>query len=440
MATHGERSHAICSASSAERWLACVAAPAMEELAPLSPPSPYAEEGTKAHELIEHLLNPLIAKWNKTRQIDKDAIDKISINAHLGLLPVPLHYACPPEMIDHAATYCVTFINLVTERKPRKVFLEERVELFPQLSMYGTADAFYSYQTDKGRVLSIWDFKYGKGKVVEANSPQLIYYAAAVRKMYPTASFDVIELNVYQPRASHDDGILRTHILTSGELDSWTQKFFQAGSISMDLVGKPKDKLQKKTTAGDHCGFCRAKPICDTHANYLNERAGFDFMDDPDLLVPVKADWHTTITDKDKERIAAILSVKKDIESYLSSVQQAAMNLILSGGDLPGWKIVEGRSVRKWRKDAEQVAKELQSLGVQDPWDKKIRGLGSVESELRKLGMKPKEVRDVVSPLVEMSSPSFSLAPLDDPRPAVEGSEKAQLDFTSIDAEFEEVS
>jgi len=426
-ATHEGRAHARCSASSAERWTSCFGSPAMEALLPPQKASKYAEEGTRAHELAEKLLSPVVFHWNKTQTLH----DKVS-----EIMDFTIHSSYPREMWENVKGYVDLVLEMVSFYKPKKIFLETQVTLFPQLEMFGTADCFFAFKVDDKKVISVWDLKYGKGKVVPASSPQLIYYALAAINKYKVGEFDEAWLNIYQPRAQDDEGAHRQHVVSSSELKVWKDVFFRSGSVAMDLVGKSENRIKKYLKAGDHCGFCAARAICDSHKEYLQEKAGMDFADESLLILPVATENGSSdvLYDIDVNRISAILSVAKEIESYLINVRQVATSLLLSGTEIPGWKVVEGRSTRKWKQDKKTIIEGLKSLGIDNPLDDKLRGLGSIEAELKEKGMKAKEAKEAVSSFVEMSQPSLSLAIIEDPRPAVSGKELAAIDFSEIDS------
>jgi hypothetical protein len=422
LVNHSERKHALCSASSAERWLNCPGSVAMSLQVPEPPPSVYALEGTQMHELCEKLLAPCLIKYNENK--DRPNISPV----YTKDFAEAVNY--PPEMRDYADEFVDLIWTQVLVHQPKKVCLEEKVILDKPREMFGTADLFYGFNHKGKKVLAIYDIKYGKGKVVEADSPQLIFYALAVQATYHKVKFDEFWLYVFQPRAEHSEGALRRHILKQKEAVTWLDTFLDGATKALTMVNQP-DNLELK--AGEHCLFCAAKPVCKVHAEYLNNKAGLDFTDEPAVLVPAIINQRYEIKNfMSDEQISKLLTHRKEIEKFLSALVEYAINRAQEGDPISGWKVVEGRSIRKWNDSSTWVGTELQSLGISNPWDKKLRGIGSIERELKDLGnKKPSEMIEI---LITKTNPPKSLVPEDDPRPAIDASTIAGRDFDVIDA------
>lgn len=422
-ASHSEREHAICSASGAERGLACLGSVAMCALVTPPEESRAAKEGTQAHELSEKLLYPLVFHYNKTGE---DAWDTASI------MDFTLYEHYPREMFDHCLEYTRLIWDNVREYKPKKIFIETKLDLDKNLQMFGTSDCFFGFKLKDKKILSVWDFKYGKRHVVEVRSAQLPFYANAIINSTGVTP-DEAWLNIYQPRAEHKDGEHRVAVLSYKELRDWNEKFLAWGEAAPALIGKNEKELEAYVTTGDHCLFCDGKIACPAYKKKLQQDAGMDFMDDPDLL-PAPQDAEGRILSyfqQYPEEAAKFLTAIPRIEKFCTTYKQSSINFIQSGGSIPGWKLVQGRGRRQWKEEA-GVADALKKLGVGDPYDRSLRGLGSIETELKALGHKGKKASEAIAHLVQKSTPPYTLAPESDDRQAVTGHEQAQLDFAAV--------
>ena len=141
---HANRAHAILSASGSKRWLNCPRSALFSLEFPPSLTSKFAEEGTAAHELAEHILKGL-----------------------------PAHKKMDAEMLSHVKVYT----DYVLERsKDKSLAIEEKGDLLwinAELSK-GTSDAIIRGYWD----IEIVDLKYGAGVPVSpVENTQLMMYA-----------------------------------------------------------------------------------------------------------------------------------------------------------------------------------------------------------------------------------------------------------------------
>ena len=213
--------HALLSASSAKRWIAC---PPSARIAAEFPDkeSDAALEGTMAHAQAE--------KWFQE-----------------GVMPTD------PYVIRYvAAVTC-----LVRDMEDPTLLIEQRID-FSHIAPkgFGTADCII-YNKD---LLHVIDFKYGQSVLVETeNNPQMILYAlGAIRqlKIIPKE----IKMTIFQPRMDN----LSTWTITAVEL----QKFGQQIKPSAKMAWEGKGEL----SAGDHCTFCPYKTICPEFKSYFNNQ------------------------------------------------------------------------------------------------------------------------------------------------------------------------
>lgn len=429
--SHADRAHALCSASGSERWLNCPGSVAFAERLPTPPSSEHAAEGTLFHELCELVIAPIVFHFNKTKKLP----DRRTINLFDNLPGVAIQNY-KEEMRDYAEEFVSVVYDLVKRYKPKRICIEEKVTLDAELGMFGTADFFFAFHYGKAKrpILLVMDIKYGRGKVVEPSSPQLIYYGAAIQETYQKVQFQEIWLHIWQPRAEHEDGPLREYRLKKREVQSWTKKLKDGARTALAIVNEDREPTSNELKAGDWCGFCAAKAVCKEHIRYLDAQAGLDFADEASVLVPAIRDQRLEIrsflTD---EQVSKLLRYKKDIESFLSALSEYAINRDAEGDPLPGWKVVQSKGRRTWIKDVAHVGSLLKLAGVSDPFDKKLRGIGSIEKELKRIGIaNPSEA---IEELVEMTKPRRTLVESTDPRPAINANMDAASDFTAINPE-----
>ena len=146
---------------------------------------------------------------------------------------------------------------------------------------------------------------------------------------------------------------------------------------------------------GEHCRFCKVKATCRKRAEYSLELAQYEFVEVPTL---------------DEIEIAAILPRIDTLVSWADDVKDYALKQALAGVHYPGWKLVEGRSNRKYTDEA-AVAGAVSSAGY-DPYEKKLLGITAMQKQLGK-----KVFEQLLSGLVIKPQGKPVLAPDSDSRP-----------------------
>ena len=315
--------HAKLSASSAHRWMTCTASVHMEEGLPDNT-SIYAEEGTLAHSIAEL----------KLRKAYTDPMGPRKYGAALKKLQEHELYA--PEMLGHTDTY-KDYIDGITHAQQSKpyVTVEKRVDYSAWAEGgFGTADCIVI----TGDTLYVTDFKYGKGVYVDAeNNPQMMLYALGAYQVYCLIyPIKRVRMAIVQPRIPSISEWETTveALLAFGE----TVKSRAAEALAGGRFA-PGDK---------QCRFCKAKATCRARANQNLELAKYEFKD---------ADKLTS------EDLGAILKQADELKRWVSDVEDEALKTLLSGGRIPGWKAVEGRSNRVF-KDTDEAFAALIASGV----------------------------------------------------------------------------
>lgn len=225
------RKHSKFSASGAERWMKCPGSVELSEgIEEVS--SPWAQEGTYAHEVLEQMLECRIEKGTvSTRDITVDVMDEnmYKHGVHAANFIIGIYKGCESE------------INVET-----KVSLE-----FLHPEMFGTLD---SSVAEFFGILNIFDYKYGAGIAVSpGENVQMIIYAIAVAHKYDW-NFEKARLWIIQPRIKGYDGPVYWDVSMTELRYFWVPKLQDAIE---NVERNPKLFLE-----GGHCHWCKAKRIC----------------------------------------------------------------------------------------------------------------------------------------------------------------------------------
>lgn len=386
---HSQRDHALLSASGASRWLKCPPSARLEDELP-DTTSEFAKEGTVAHEVCEILLRKhlgLIAKATATENINKLKKDKLF----------------SAEMIDHANDY-IDYITEKVKSDDAVVLVEEQLDFSQYVPEgFGTGDCIII----QDGVLTIIDFKYGKGVSVSAeDNPQMMLYALGAVEMFGFIyEFDKVEMCIFQPRI----GNISESVETVEELIRWGNGvIIPAAKLAFEGKGQ--------FCAGDHCRFCKLRNKCKYLADYCMETVKDEFED-----LDGKLD-KTVLNPKD---IAMIIGRMKTVQSWLKDVENYAINGILEGTlDVPGYKVVEGRSNRTY-KDQDKVAVVLTAKGYPESvlFEKKLLTITAMEKAVGK-----KNFNTLLADLIEKPKGKPTIVPLSDKRSAYTAADEFEIE------------
>lgn len=163
---------------------------------------------------------------------------------------------------------------------------------------------------------------------------------------------------------------------------------------------KPKAELAAKGEgefcAGEHCRFCKVKATCHKRAEYNLAIAKYDFAP-PDML-------------QDSE-IAMILERADSLTAWAEDVKEYALSEALKGRKWNGYKVVEGRSNRKYT-DEKMAAAVVKAAG-KDPYSEpKILGI----TEMTKMLGGKKKFEELLSKYVYKPQGKPTLVPVSDKR------------------------
>lgn len=367
--------HAVLSASSSERWLNCPPSARLCE-AYEDKGSDYAAEGTDAHALAESRLKQALGIPTE------DPVESVTwYNA---------------EMEDCAQGYAAYVVELLETAKQTcsdpVVMIEQRVDFSRWVpGGFGTGDCICIAEG----LLNIVDLKYGAGIEVSADhNPQMMLYALGALEIFDDIyDIDTVRMTIYQPRKSN----ISIFEMSKDALLTWADT---------ELTEKARLAYegQGNFSCGEWCRFCKAKAECRERAIYNLRLAQYDFLN-PALL--------------QDEEIADILGRIDALTSWASDVKEYALQQAISGKEWTGWKLVEGRSNRKYTSEAD-VAAAVESVGL-DPYERKVLGVTAMQKLLGKT-----RFEELLSPYIEKPQGKPTLVPDSDKRPAIN---TAKTDF-----------
>lgn len=367
--------HAMLSASGASRWMACTPSARLEQQFE-NKTSDYAAEGTLAHELGELKLRK-----------ELEGLSTRSFNSKVKKIQEDKLYTA--DMPDYVDMYVETCLERVSEAKattPDALFkIEQRLDFSEWVPEgFGTGD----FVIIADGTMEVCDLKYGKGVPVSANNNKqmMLYALGAISEFSFLYDIEKVRMTIIQPRLDN----ISTFEVTVEDLLKWAEEYV-----------KPKAELAIKGEgefcAGDHCKFCRAKAVCRARAEKNLELAKYEFEKPPTM---------------DNNDIAYVLSKVDELVSWASDVKEYALEEALKGEEFEGYKVVEGRSNRKWSSE-DDVAKVLIGQGFLENiiYTKKLTGITNMESAIGK-----KEVQRLLGDYIIKPVGKPTLVPVADKR------------------------
>ena len=371
----------------------CTPSARLEEQFPESE-SAAAAEGTMAHGLGELILR------HKLGRVSDKAFKDCMVNISKS------EYYCP-EMQEHAEQYAVYVLEQYAEAQTRT--RDAVIEIEAKLDMteyvpegFGTGDTLIV--ADK--ILDIIDLKYGKGVPVSCveNKQMMLYALGALKDMDMLYDIDTVRMTIYQPRLDN----ISSWSIGKEQLYNWAENFLKPrAQMAFDGEGE--------FLPGDHCRFCKAKNLCRSLADHNLEIAKYDFRD-PELL-----------TD---DEVADILTRTDMFVNWINGVNTYALNQAVSGEKVwPGFKLVEGRSVRKYL-DQDKVSEALVLSGIPEAiiYEKKLLGITAMEKAITK-----PVFNSLLNNLVVKPAGAPTLVPASDKRAEINSLQRAIDDFGNSD-------
>lgn len=380
--------HALLSASGAHRWLNCPPSARLEEKLPETN-SDYANEGKLAHKIAELRLRKFISPMGpKTYAVE---LKKLQAD--------PLYQ---DEMLKYVDIYFNHIAKIATGLPSAPyIAIEKRLDYGAYAPEgFGTGDCIMIHSD----TLYIIDLKYGKGVPVFAEwNPQMLLYALGAYEAYKLLySIKNVILIIAQVRL--EDGISQWQ-LSIDELLSWGESIKQIAWQAYNGEGE--------FHAGEWCRFCRAKAVCRARSETYTALEDFAKKD---------------IKLLSNSEIGELLHKARQLTEWAKDLEQYALTECLAGNEIPGWKVVEGRSNRQFT-NIDEAFKLLIDAGFDETilYERKPITLTEVEKLLGK-----NDFKMLLGKYVEKPPGKPTLVTIDDKRPPISNRPSAQDDFGEV--------
>ena len=349
--------------STASRVMACPGSVALVAQMPPKPSSKYADEGTLLHDVMSDLLSS-----------DKHIMD------FLGRTYNDIELT--QDLIDSKIAPAIMALNAIDPEGVMELEVERNVSFGDFIpDAYGSVDVIGKL----GNRTIILDWKFGDGVAVEAeNNKQLLFYAAAAKRTSATQwAFEgtaELELIIVQPP----------------HLKRWVTTFNHLKQFEFDLAlaVQKAQKAGAPLAAGSHCRWCAAKPVC------------------PQMTGAVERALKLSLTALPQDQIGHYLAQADLLEQWITDLRALAFTMLENDTPVPGYKLVAKRAVRQWANE-DAAVDMLKKAGVEPYAPTNVLSPAQAEKALKKVK------KELPGELVVSVSSGSTLAPMDDPRPAV---------------------
>ena len=396
---HGARKHAPHSASVIHRRFACPGSYRREQMATPRPSSIYAEEGTRAHEVLETML--------RGRPAPRDT---------------------PADMLMHV-TSVYDYVQELLEANPdAQMLIEQRFSIPSDAdpgNVFGMADIVI-YDPD-ARTLYVIDLKYGMDPVEVEENTQLLFYGLGAL-LVTLGGVNDVYLVIAQPRAYHADGPIRAWLTTPTRLlDFYMQleELIERVLLPDAPLVPGKKQCQYCSAAISDTGVCPAKEaqaLAVAGSHFANVQQVHKAALVPPAAMPI-------------DKLAYVLNAADDLISWLEDVKKYAHEKAVQGHMIPGRKLVRPDARREFDNDPVIVAAELEEMfgiTIDEVMPRKLVGITEVDRLVKLAARKTATTKqaqrkavqaanEIVATMTTKKAPEgvYSLVREDDRRPAV---------------------
>lgn len=341
-----DAAHSRFGPSSADQWIACPGSIQEMERVPAearNTSNRWAEQGSAAHALAEVcVVNDVSPGVYRGQWINRHGV--LAGGALDGTF-----FEVDDDMVEGVELYRQTIKQYrarLSTPTPPEVYVEQRVYFLPgRPDVFGTSDCI---MVQPFKRLVTFDFKYGLGLVeVEGNDQLRLYAAGALNWLGDDGFVEDVEVVVVQPRAEHEDGPVRSSVMTVEEV----RGLAAVARGAVEAAEGPNPPL----VSGPHCKWCKARGVCRKLKAEADEMVGADWSGEL-----AKAPAQMT-----GEELAEALEKWNRLKALGSAIQEVALQYTLGGGTLPGWKLVRGKKHRTW-KNVLALEEGLKDAGIPD--------------------------------------------------------------------------
>lgn len=414
--------HAKLSPSSSHRWMNCAGSVALIGDEPNSA-GIEAMRGTAAHKVIEVMIQN--NETDATRYHNFMILVHIPSTKETLLFPpgteIPINadwhlFVCEDKMVDGVQMFMDEHHRIINDECfDPEVHSERFLDmswLDPRLG--GTADDTI---VDVSWI-HLLDYKNGRIVVEVKGNEQMKNYAVGLLHEHPDARG--VTVHLVQPNAIHEDGCIRTESYTADELKLFEIRMKQAA----DATSQPNAPRKP----GEWCTYCPAKQRCNEFEAIARDEAGADFASDP-IDAPLPAIIQDFVLDED-DGIAYRASLSRKakwipvLDAWAKEINKAIFNELMNGREVPGKKLVQAKSNRKYIDDVPTTVAALVAEGLsEDQLYSAPELISPAQVErVRPLpeGMKPKRLKEIVNGLAHKPPGRITVADADDPRSAID--------------------
>lgn len=374
--------HALLPPSGSDRWLECAASPAMEHL--VGEPdtgSPYARQGTGAHELGSGCLNQ--------RQL---SLEPVPVADHLGE-KINIGDGGEPIEVDAEMVEAIEgYVEYIEAIPATTRYIEQRVDFSHVVpNGFGMTDCvFETVEKVDGKAvptLYVIDLKYGMKRVdAYENNQGKLYAIGALNSLSMLLERDIerVVIVIYQPRINN----ISEFEISVSDLVEWGQSEVKPrADLATGLFNFTKDSRPSADNNGlfdacikpemfnpsdKACFYCRARKVCKARAKKVCEAPIDGFSDltveeqgNMEEMLPVfkKSPCKNPLV-MDNADLAAALKMKSFLTKWIKEVEEVALEKAMVGETIPGFKAIQSLKGRAWKNSEEETEKMLRTAGL----------------------------------------------------------------------------
>ena len=391
--------HALISASASARWIACPGSIALSQGKPDNS-SEAARWGTACHEL---------SAWCLDTGVDAEAFRGRVIDVEGE------NYEVDSKMIDCAQVY-VDIVNGFVETTGGQLLVEQKVDYSAIVGVpdsFGTADAIIL----AGKTIYVIDLKTGqRGVDAKGNTQLKLYGLGALEEFGLVEDFETVVLVIVQPPKSKEPSISEVTVEELQTFGRYAAKSAQQAAALIDVTDI--DEIMPHLRAGDHCHtyYCKARSTCPKLRGQVSE-AVFEDLDALEAESVASGCSTPVAVPSDAEHLAGLLAQCDLIEGWCKEIRAAAFEHAMSGEELPGFKLVQGRAgARAWTdEEAAEAALKAMRLKQDEMYSQKLQSPTQIEKILKD---SPRRWNKVL-PLIGKAEGKPTLVPASDKREAI---------------------